>query len=215
MTKRCASFPMPHRNRERECRARASQGILWHTTGIRRPRAPNSRGRARRVLQELEPEVVCSIGSRRYDLARRRPYPLRGSLGAGGPILSHRRHLSDGEFITLYGVRRLPRRPRRRVPWRALPRGACRARRRVLHPGRVEGPPPAALVVLSQLQVVTLTVHPHRDVSNASPRVQPRAESVKGAVVYEGREHPAKPTAARRSWPRWSSTLLDNCVRSK
>src|SRR5438128_10007634 len=26
-------------------------------------------------------------------------------------------------------------------------------------------------------------------------------------------EHPAKPTAARRSWPRWSSTLLDHLIR--
>src|SRR6267143_2567104 len=32
------------------------------------------------------------------------------------------------------------------------------------------------------------------------PRVQPRAEGVEG-----GMEHPANPTAARRSWPRWSS----------
>jgi hypothetical protein len=26
------------------------------------------------------------------------------------------------------------------------------------------------------------------------------------ARSYDGIEHPAKPTAARRSWPRWSST---------
>src|SRR5262249_16431150 len=33
---------------------------------------------------------------------------------------------------------------------------------------------------------------------------------------YEGKEHRANPTAARRSWPRWSSMgLLDHLVRSK
>jgi hypothetical protein len=36
-------------------------------------------------------------------------------------------------------LQRLPRRPLRRVPRRALPPGAGRARRRVLHAGRVEG----------------------------------------------------------------------------
>src|SRR5207245_4028689 len=34
------------------------------------------------------------------------------------------------------------------------------------------------------------------------------------ARSYEGIEHPAKPSAARRSWPRWSSTLLDDLVGS-
>jgi len=36
--------------------------------------------------------------------------------------------------------------------------------------------------------------------------------SVRSAGSYDGTEHPAKPTAARRSWPRWSSTLLDDLV---
>src|SRR2546427_198609 len=39
------------------------------------------------------------------------------------------------------------------------------------------------------------------------------AEAAWSARSYEGIEHPAKPTAARRSWPRWSSTLLDHLVR--
>src|SRR5262249_11355605 len=43
---------------------------------------------------------------------------------------------------------RLPRRPLHRVPRRALPPGARRARGRMLHAGRVEGRTPAALVVL-------------------------------------------------------------------
>src|SRR2546425_2842065 len=40
-----------------------------------------------------------------------------------------------------------------RTPGRRLPGGARRARRRVLHPGRVERRAPAAPVVLSQLKV--------------------------------------------------------------
>ena len=41
--------------------------------------------------------------------------------------------------------------------------------------------------------------------SMPAPRVQPHAEGVQGVVVYEGRASPAKPSAARRSRPRWSS----------
>src|SRR5262245_24017180 len=33
-------------------------------------------------------------------------------------------------------------------------------------------------------------------------------QSVQRARSYEGRGSPAKPSAARRSWPRWSSTCL-------
>src|SRR4030095_1293370 len=32
------------------------------------------------------------------------------------------------------------------------------------------------------------------------------------ARTYDGIEHPANPSAARRSWPRWSSTLFDDLV---
>jgi hypothetical protein len=56
-----------------------------------------------------------------------------------------------------------------RMPRRRLPAGARRARRRVLHPGRVEGRAPPALVVLSQLEVEALPVHPDGDVPAASP----------------------------------------------
>src|SRR6266478_7397145 len=44
-----------------------------------------------------------------------------------------------------------------------------------------------------------------------------RDRSAWSARSYEGMEHPAKPSAARRSWPRWSSTvvLLDHLVRSQ
>src|SRR2546425_7135961 len=78
---------------------------------------------------------------------------------------------------------RLPRRPLRRVPRHALPPGARRARRRVLHPGRVEGRAPTALVVAGELKVVTLPGHADGDVSNPGPRVEPGPERVKRAVV--------------------------------
>src|SRR5438093_12509860 len=45
------------------------------------------------------------------------------------------------------GLQRRPRRQLRRVPGRALSSGAGGARRRVLHPARVERRPPAAVVV--------------------------------------------------------------------
>ena len=55
-------------------------------------------------------------------------------------------------------------------------------------PCHVERGPPAPLVMLSQLKVEALAVHPHSDVSNPSPRVQPRAERVESAVVGGQRE---------------------------
>jgi hypothetical protein len=73
-----------------------------------------------------------------------------------------RLHLSDySSYVLLIDShQRLPRRPLRRVPRRAFPRGACRARRRVLHPGRVERRAPAALVIPRELKVVALTRQP-------------------------------------------------------
>src|SRR5215510_6861175 len=42
-----------------------------------------------------------------------------------------------------------------------------------------------------------------------------QARRVRSAGSYDDIEHPAKPTAVRRSWPRWSSTgLLDDLVGS-
>jgi hypothetical protein len=82
----------------------------------------------------------------------------------------------------------------------------------MLHSARVEGRPPAPLVVLRQLQVEALAVHAYRDVADAGPGVEVR--SADSARSYEGIEQPAKPTAARRSWPRWSSMgLLDDLIR--
>src|SRR5213593_4460374 len=95
---------------------------------------------------------------------------------------------------------RVPRRPLRRVPRRALPPGARRARGRVLHPGRVEGRPPAPLVVLSQLQIVALTVHPHGDVADAGPRIEPGAERVERAVV-RGHRAPSEADSSTQKLP--------------
>jgi hypothetical protein len=80
--------------------------------------------------------------------------------------------------------------------WResSSPSGARRARRRVLHPGRVEGRAPAALVVLGQLEVEALVVHAHGDVADAGPGVEQGAEGVESAVV---RRHRAPGEAKR------------------
>src|SRR4029450_5487937 len=71
-------------------------------------------------------------------------------------------------------------RPLRRVPWRRLPSGSGRARRRVLHPGRVERRAPAPVVVLSQLQSVALRVDPDGDV--AWPRAAGFGEASQGLL---------------------------------
>ncbi len=83
---------------------------------------------------------------------------------------------------------RLPRRPLRRVPRRALPSGARRTRRAMLHARGAERGPPAPVVILSQLEIVPLPMHPHRDVTNPGPRVQPRAEGVQRSVIRGHRE---------------------------
>src|SRR5262249_7608697 len=67
------------------------------------------------------------------------------------------------------GFQCLQCRPLRRAPRRALPRGARRARRRVLHARGVKRRAPTALVVLGQLEVKSLTVHPDGDVADAGP----------------------------------------------
>jgi len=69
-----------------------------------------------------------------------------------------------------------PRRPLRCAPRRPFPPRARCARGRVLHPRRVEGGPPAALVVLGQLEIVALAVHPGGDSPDAGPGVEPCAE---------------------------------------
>ena len=75
----------------------------------------------------------------------------------------------------------------RRVPGRALPLRARRARWRVLHPGRVERRSPAAVVILGELQVEPLPVHPDGNAPDAGPGIQPGAKSVQRTIVGEHR----------------------------
>src|SRR5262249_38653940 len=97
-----------------------------------------------------------------------------------------------------------PGTPQEPIP--QLPRSTDRARWRVLHARRVERRAPAAVVVLRQLQVEPLAVHPDGDVPDAGPGVEPRTQ--RRAPGRTGGNHAEKPTAERRSWPRWSSTAI-------
>src|SRR4030095_7790469 len=54
---------------------------------------------------------------------------------------------------------------------------------RGLHPGGEEGRAPAAVVVLRQLQVVALAVHPDGDVPDPGPGVEPGPQRPERAVV--------------------------------
>src|SRR4029450_2729155 len=58
----------------------------------------------------------------------------------------------------------------------------------MLHPGRVEGVPPAAPVVARKLKVEALMRHAHGDPTDAGPGVEPGAQGVKGSVVGRARE---------------------------
>ena len=92
-----------------------------------------------------------------------------------------------GSFLP-HPPQRLPPRPLRRVPGRALPSSPRGAGGRVLHPRRIEGRPPSLLVVPRELEIVALTRHADCDVPDAGPRVQPRAESPEGAIIGGARE---------------------------
>jgi len=59
----------------------------------------------------------------------------------------------------------------------------------------VERRPPAAVVVLRQLQVEALAVHAHGDVPDPRPRIEPGSEGVERAIV---RAHRAPGKAERR-----------------
>jgi hypothetical protein len=105
------------------------------------------------------------------------------------------------------------RRPLRRVLRRALPSGARRARRRVLGPARVERRPPAAFVVLRQLEVVALARHADRDPANAGPGVEPGAESPQGAGVGRAREPDEAECCSQESAAAVEHALLDDLSR--
>jgi len=66
----------------------------------------------------------------------------------------------------------------------------------VFHARRVERGAPSSLVVLRQLKVEALTVHPDGDVADAGPGVEPKAERVQRAI---GRRHRAAVQSDRRA----------------
>jgi hypothetical protein len=118
------------------------------TSGLRRPRFL-------RAAAQIDTAVSRSF--------RRKPDPWCHAESVFGLVLltgtsetPSARDLCRTEEVVLPHQRcsSLPRRPLRRVPGRALPRGAGRARRRMFHAGRVEGRAPAAIVVARELQVV-------------------------------------------------------------
>ena len=80
-------------------------------------------------------------------------------------------------------LQRLQRGSPGRVPRCAFPRGAGRARRAMLHAGRVERRAPATVVILRQLEVEALAVHSDGNVADAGPGVEPRAHRPERAVV--------------------------------
>jgi hypothetical protein len=77
----------------------------------------------------------------------------------------------------------LPRGTLDRVPRRPFPSGTRRTRRRMFHPRRIEGRPPALLVVPRELKVVALPGHPDGDVADTGPGVEPGSDRVQRAVV--------------------------------
>ena len=82
----------------------------------------------------------------------------------------------------------------------------------MLHPGRVERRAPAALVVLSQLKVKALTVHPDGDVADARPRVEPGAERSERAVV-RGQRAPGEAESCPQELAAWvEHGLLDHLI---
>jgi hypothetical protein len=53
----------------------------------------------------------------------------------------------------------------------------------MFHPGRVERGVPAGLVVLGQLEIEALAVHPDGDPADAGPGVEPDSEGPERAIV--------------------------------
>jgi hypothetical protein len=65
----------------------------------------------------------------------------------------------------------------------------------MFHPGRVERRAPTSLVVLRQLEVIALSVHPHGYVADAGPGVEPLAQRPQRTVT---RRYRAPREAERR-----------------
>jgi hypothetical protein len=103
------------------------------------------------------------------------------------------------------------RRPLRRVPRRALPSGAGRARRRVFDAGRVEGRAPTTLIVPGQLEIVALSRHADGDPPDASPGVEPGPQ--RPEVVGRARKSGEAECCSQELAALVEHALLDDLVR--
>jgi len=82
---------------------------------------------------------------------------------------AERREYSRTELSMVGVIQRFPGRSLHRMPWCFRPVRTNGARGRVLHARGVERRAPAALVVLRQLQIEALAMHPDGDVADAEP----------------------------------------------
>ena len=94
------------------------------------------------------------------------------------------------------------------MPRRALPAGADRTRRGVLHAGRVEGRAPALLVVARELEILALAGHAGGHAADAGPGIEPGAQRPERAVV---RGHRAPGEAERCE--QESAALVEHATR--
>ena len=82
----------------------------------------------------------------------------------------------------------------------------------MLDAGHVERRAPAFLVVPLELEVVALARHADRYSSDAGPRVEPRAESVEGAIVGWARESGEAAGCSQELAALVEHALLDHVV---
>src|SRR4029453_18000176 len=84
----------------------------------------------------------------------------------------------------------------------------------MLQPGRVERRPPASVIVLSQLEIVALSVHPHGDVAGAGPGVEPRPERMERAVV-RGHGAPGEADSCTEELAAWVHHWMISSARTR
>jgi hypothetical protein len=108
---------------------------------------------------------------------------------------------------------RIPRRALNGMPRRAFPRRRGSARDRVLHPARVESRAPALLVVPGQLEVVALARHPHNNVADAGPGVEPEPQRPERAIIRGSRKPGEAECCSQESAASVEHVLLDDLVR--
>ena len=85
----------------------------------------------------------------------------------------------------------------------------------MLHPARVEGRPPALLVVAGELEIVAPARHAALDVADTAPGVQPRAEGPEhGQVGFDpGRFQRDEERAAEAIGQGWRARPLTVLVQ--